>query len=358
MRLFFVLGLLLASAFVTYSKLSIDHSESSRRQLEELPLKQANASNRSINSNSFPAESPQNATLESRSKPQPEALETSPYALAGTSVPGKFSVDGDGQLIVTQDAKSVFDYFLLLQGTEAYSEEDVLSLIENHLQANLSGDALNQALQLLDRYMSYRNDLENVMLGKSFLEQKESFHGQYQSEQLASVEHYYSVIDELKSNYFDQHERDVFFSEEEQYTRYMLKRLEIANQTTSDLDKQHQLADLDTRQDEAFLEQRAKSQSLTTLKKITSSTSDPYAQQYALAETFGEEKAQAIMEVEQNRSSWKEKKAQYFALRDKIQQSHSYYTQSDVNQLMDSYMATDLGFSPSEIKRMQLLEGR
>ncbi|VUD59230.1 Lipase chaperone [Thalassocella blandensis] len=353
MRLLITLGLLLAGAGFIFSQLYLSTLSSTSSSAPP-----TTGDHRQVTRESTPITSANAAEQQTLSSDTVSAAPASLPALEGTQVPGSFSIDNQGNLILTHDTKAIFDYFLLLQGTEQYSREQVLAVIEQYLTQHLPNTALDQALQLLDRYMSYRTDLEDVMLGKQFIADKQSFQGEYQSQQLASVTQYYALIDELKNDYFDPQERDIFFSEEERYTRYMLQRMAIANEESSAQDKQKQLQALDAAQDEQFLQQRAGSESLAAIKDVTRTIKDPYAQQYALAEKFGEEKAQAIVAAEQQRSHWKDKKQQYYLLKQKLSEDHPYYSHSDINQLMDSYMATDLGFSDAEIKRMQILEGR
>jgi lipase chaperone LimK len=77
-----------------------------------------------------------------------------PPSLAGTEIDGALDVGPDGHLVIGPRVLALFDYFLSATGEE--TDATLRARIEAHARAQLEDPALGEALDLLDRYMAYR----------------------------------------------------------------------------------------------------------------------------------------------------------------------------------------------------------
>lgn len=292
-------------------------------------------------------------------QPEPEALAQAPvpHALQGTRVPGSFRTDLHGNLIVDHEVRSIFDYHLQLLGTGKYDADSVKAMIEALIAKQLHGDAADQAIELLDRYVSFYEDRDGRMLTEELVQQKMQFTGSYESKSLAMIEEYYSAMDELKTNYFSEDERTAFFKDDEYYENYMRQRLAIGANAHSTEQAQAALAELDQNNSDSFHQQRQQTFALDSIKATMRSEQDSYNKRYALEAQFGEEKAERILAVENARAQWNEKKQQYYALKSKVAQEYQQYDAQQRQNVLNAMMRVELGFTDTEIKRMRMLEG-
>src|SRR5690606_38552600 len=121
---------------------------------------------------------------------------------------------------------------------ENYALDQLHELTTQYIQSRLSDPALTQALELLERYVEFYRARDNADLLPGLAEQKSRFDGKYSAKQLAMVQRYYEELGGLKREYFSEQEREVFFADEEQYTHYMLSRMEITHVPRSPQEKQ------------------------------------------------------------------------------------------------------------------------
>src|SRR5262249_32571706 len=89
---------------------------------------------------------------EGRREPVRSAL---PSSLQGTDPDGALEVDGRGGLVVDSDLRRFFDYFLSAGGEEAPAA--LRARIVLAIGERLQGAAASRAVELLDRYLAYRD---------------------------------------------------------------------------------------------------------------------------------------------------------------------------------------------------------
>jgi lipase chaperone LimK len=77
-----------------------------------------------------------------------------PRSLVDTEVDGELGVDGDGNLVLTEEVRRFFDYFLTATGEEVPAV--IRGRIESALDARLPATAAGQGRDLLRRYLAYR----------------------------------------------------------------------------------------------------------------------------------------------------------------------------------------------------------
>lgn len=84
-------------------------------------------------------------------------LENLPPSLHDTEVDGGFELDADGNLIITNRIRQLFDYFLSTQGEEPLPT--IVQRLRAYIHNTLSGDAAAEAEQLLENYIGYLDDV-------------------------------------------------------------------------------------------------------------------------------------------------------------------------------------------------------
>jgi lipase chaperone LimK len=84
----------------------------------------------------------------------PAAARPLPLSLAGTEVVGGLAVDASGHLILDDNVRRFFDYFLTALGEE--SLDDIRQRIESEIARRLPPDAAAQAREVLRRYLAFR----------------------------------------------------------------------------------------------------------------------------------------------------------------------------------------------------------
>lgn len=156
----------------------------------------------------------------------PESLGEEPFAssLAGTEIDGSLRADGSGNLIVDLETRDFFDYFLNTVGE--VSPERALAEIETLARESLPPQAAEQALALLDQYLTYK---ENALaLGSQNLDPGRQSDPQYQLEMLRGG---LADLKQLRRNSFDASTHEAFFGLEEAYGDYTLASIDLRQRT-------------------------------------------------------------------------------------------------------------------------------
>ncbi|MGP9824698.1 lipase secretion chaperone [Ectopseudomonas khazarica] len=136
-----------------------------------------------------------------------------PGSFVGTEVDGSFRVDAAGNLIVSEDIRRIFDYFLASIGEESLDAS--VSRLRGYIDAQLQEPARARAQALLDQYLNYKREL--VLLERD-LPQMASLNALRQRE---------SAVQALRARLFDDETHQAFFGREEGYNRFTLERLAI-----------------------------------------------------------------------------------------------------------------------------------
>lgn len=145
--------------------------------------------------------------------PQPEVLTPLPASFRGTEIYGHLRVDVSGHLIIEQEIRHLFDYFLT-----SYGEEPLKNSIERlrgYIVQTLQEPARGEALTLLQHYLDYKRELIELERSQPQRSDLDSF---ARREQSASS---------LRARVFSQEAHLAFFGGEEAYNRFTLERMAI-----------------------------------------------------------------------------------------------------------------------------------
>lgn len=141
-----------------------------------------------------------------------------PSSFVGTEVDGSFRVDAAGNLIISEDIRRIFDYFLASIGEESLDAS--VSRLRNYIDSQLQEPARARAQALLEQYLSYKREL--VLLERD-LPQMASLDAMRQRE---------TAMQALRARLFDSETHQAFFAREEGYNRVTLERLTIQYDST------------------------------------------------------------------------------------------------------------------------------
>lgn len=141
-----------------------------------------------------------------------------PSSFVGTEVDGSFRVDAAGNLIISEDIRRIFDYFLASIGEESLDAS--VSRLRNYIDSQLQEPARARAQALLEQYLSYKREL--VLLERD-LPQMASLDAMRQRE---------TAMQALRARLFDSETHQAFFAREEGYNRFTLERLAIQYDST------------------------------------------------------------------------------------------------------------------------------
>lgn len=219
-----------------------------------------------------------------------------PASLSGTEVDGGFVVDAQGRLVVTPDALDLFDYFLSASGEEPL--EQIRARIEREIARRLPPQAQPAALDLLERYLAYREALRKL----------------YENEDLAelSLERRFQRIRELRREHFSERERQALFAAEEERWRIDLARQRVAHDPELTPEQRaQQLAALDAELPEEVREAREVALAAVQLRRDEAAlraAGGSDAEIRALREQrFGAEAADRLDELDRSRARWNER---------------------------------------------------
>lgn len=137
-----------------------------------------------------------------------------PRSLRNTDIDGWIGADDAGQLVVTPGARWFFDYFLSAAGEEP--DEAIRARIVAEIEARLAPTAARQAIELLDRYLAYRERVRELQASAP-------------SDDLAQR---LAELHRIRVETFGDADAAALFGEEERVQSVDLRRREVASDPT------------------------------------------------------------------------------------------------------------------------------
>ncbi|QSP94322.1 hypothetical protein LPB19_14220 [Marinobacter salinisoli] len=239
-----------------------------------------------------------------------------PAELAETLSYVSLEVDSLGNLVPNADLRQLFDMYL--SALQEHSQEQVLQWLDQALSETLSGrpQALDQARNLLDRYITYRLAVGELAETSAPSLTPDGF-------DLEVLRYRQQQLQALRNSHFVATESDAFFGLEAVQDRYTLEYLSVSHSGN--------LSETQKRQALEALEQTLPAQ-LRELRHRTTRHADVYdlarslreggaspAEIYqARAETLGDEAAANLAELDQQRADWQRRLRAFSAEKTKI----------------------------------------
>lgn len=143
----------------------------------------------------------------------------------------QFSLDSQGQLIVNVNIKHIIEYFLMAAHIEG--QEQAISRIKEYIELSLSGDAAQQALEITDRYLRYKEALnpEQFAMSTDFTQQ----------DNLKLLRNALDDKKQTRREYLGEVTSEALFGHEERYDDYSFQRLQINSDTSLNEQEKDQL---------------------------------------------------------------------------------------------------------------------
>ncbi len=145
-----------------------------------------------------------------------------PRSFSGTQVDGAFHIDAAGNLLISEDIRRIFDYFLASIGEEPVSAS--IERLQDYIVNQLQGPARDQALALLAQYLDYKREL--VLLERDLP----------QIADIAALRQREAAVQALRARLFGTEVQQAFFAREQAYNQFTLQRLAIQQDASLDDD--------------------------------------------------------------------------------------------------------------------------
>ena len=252
------------------------------------------------------------ATRTATASAQPQNVASSlPASLRGTTVDGMFRLDDAGNLLITQDIRRIFDYFLSSIGEEPYRRS--IERLQDYIRAQLQEPARAQALALLDQYLTYKREL--VQLERDLPQRPD----------LALLRQRDAAVRALRARIFSAEVHSVFFADEEALGRFSLERLAILHDRGLDDEAKARAIDqLRASMPEATSEQIA-AQLQMELRSQTQALQARGASAEELRslrlQMVGSEATRRLEQLDAQRSDWQRRLGEYRQARGRIEQN-------------------------------------
>lgn len=231
-----------------------------------------------------------------------------------TEINCQMNVDGSNRLIVNEQTRNCFEYFLTQYGEKTI--EQIQQDFKAYIQQNHKEPALSQIIDLWNRYLDYRKALGELTPPTGMNQDDPAY---YKS--------IFSSTQNLRKKFFSNYELEGLFGTENTYHEYTLKRMEVlADKNLSETQKAQKLKELFDQLPEDWKENLEQINKLEDLRKLTSdikarggSTEDIRQMRLNLV---GAEATQRLETLDGERLNWKNSVNSYLAERDNISKSN------------------------------------
>ncbi|WP_330115315.1 lipase secretion chaperone [Pseudomonas sp. JS3066] len=288
-----------------------------------------------------PASSPV-TTSQALPSPLAGAISTTPQlgSLAGTEVDGRFHLDAAGNLLITEDIRRIFDYFLSTQGEESLVSS--IQRLRSHITGQLEAPARGQALALLDQYLDYKRQLVQLERDLPLLAD------------ITALRHREAAVQALRARIFSVDVHQAFFATEEAYNAFTLQRLAIQRDTG--MEPAAKAAAID--QLRAALPEEMQTLAASQLQAelraqvgaLQAAGGSPEQVRQLRQQLVGAEATARLENLDQQRLQWQQRLQAYLKEKGRIEASEGL-SQSDktaaINRLEEE------GFNPQERLRLQ-----
>lgn len=244
-----------------------------------------------------PSASPSQIGMQTQVAP----LKNLPASFGGTTVDGVFRLDANGNLLISEDIRRIFDYFLAAAGEEPLRTS--VERLRAYIAAELPANAREQALVLLNQYLDYKREL--VLLERDLP----------QMANLDALRQREAAVQALRARIFDSETQQAFFAREEAYNQFTLQRLAILQ--NSQLDDAGKAAAVDQLRNSlpADMQDTVLPQLQNELRQQTArlqaAGAKPEQIRQLRQQLVGAEATQRLEVLDQQRQTWKKRIAQY-----------------------------------------------
>jgi len=267
-------------------------------------------------------------------KPENQAASSIPLpsSLQDTEFDGGVLTDLEGQVILDQNLRRLFDY--LLSSVGELNLDQIHALLKEHLVQQLSFTQAQQVLDLFQRYVQYL-DAVGQMTGSDLLARHES-------------------IKILRRNFFDENLSEAFFGIDEQYADYTIERMLIeSDKNLSESEKTRLFNELEAQMPSRLLETQLNAtqhHQVISDTRILDEIGANQTQRFDFrAEVYGEDVATRLAQLDTERQNWLAQKDYYLQHRAAIE------VNAELNQTQRSsaLIALFKGMDEAQIRRLE-----
>ncbi|NMY50659.1 lipase secretion chaperone [Pseudomonas sp. WS 5011] len=263
----------------------------------DIPAQLSGDAPQPIQRSDTPSASPSQIGMQTQVAP----LKNLPASFGGTTVDGVFRLDANGNLLISEDIRRIFDYFLAAAGEEPLRTS--VERLRAYIAAELPANAREQALVLLNQYLDYKREL--VLLERDLP----------QMANLDALRQREAAVQALRARIFDSETQQAFFAREEAYNQFTLQRLAILQ--NSQLDDAGKAAAVDQLRNSlpAEMQDTVLPQLQNELRQQTArlqaAGAKPEQIRQLRQQLVGAEATQRLEVLDQQRQTWKKRIAQY-----------------------------------------------
>ena len=263
----------------------------------DIPAQLSGDAPQPIQRSDTPSATPSQISMQTQVAP----LKNLPASFGGTTVDGVFRLDANGNLLISEDIRRIFDYFLAAAGEEPLRTS--VERLRAYIAAELPANAREQALVLLNQYLDYKREL--VLLERDLP----------QMANLDALRQREAAVQALRARIFDSETQQAFFAREEAYNQFTLQRLAILQ--NSQLDDAGKAAAVDQLRNSlpAEMQDTVLPQLQNELRQQTArlqaAGAKPEQIRQLRQQLVGAEATQRLEVLDQQRQTWKKRIAQY-----------------------------------------------
>ena len=254
-------------------------------------------------------------------------------SLEGTDIDGALKVDKNGLLILDQDVRDFFDYFL--SAADELGPEAVILEIQRYIDTYLPQAAAIQAHKLFSGYLSYKQF-------EFQLRQQPLEGAQLSSDSLQLVRENFEALKNKRRELFSIEEDEALFGLEQTYQEFTLQTLELfADDAITDEQRMFQLAELETTLPPELQASRAEDANHRVEQKqvdqLSAQHSDDAAFHQALTDRgINQIKADELVTYRQQQQRFDQTYQRYRTAVNALDKNDAQYQQS-LNQLQTSF---------------------
>jgi len=264
-----------------------------------------------------------------------------PASLQGAEHGVRLRMGADGQLLLQEDLLHLFDFYLA-----AGEEEDLARLLQRihrDLAAQLQGVALDQARDLLRRYVDYRIALKDLPRLERSLDP-------------AQLRQRLAALETMRLAHFSAEEVELFFARQHAEDSYAIQRLEITRAGLEPQQLQQALEALDRQLPESLRQARQHSGQHAELYAATQTLQAGGASAEEIRrlreERLGSQAAEALAQLDQQQSQWRERLNAYAEERNRLRAAG--LAERDLEQAIEALQARS--FDEQERMRVRALD--
>lgn len=263
-----------------------------------------------------------------------------PTSLDGTEVDGTLRADAQGNLLIENDIRRVFDYFLAALGEEDLAA--IRSRIAAHLDGTLPPAAARQAWELFERYEAYGEATEQ-MPGHDAT--------------IAGMTEVLLRQQDLRQEWLGQEVAEAFFGFDDAYDHHTLARMQVAqNPDLSDAERAQRLAELEANLPAPLREVRERANLPVSVGEEVAMMREQGVSEYEIRayreQSLGPAAAQRLEDLDRQRAEWDRRYTAYRAQHAEIMASGLSESdrETEIDRLRDTL------FDEAERRRVQALD--